>query len=61
MPEHFILFDRVCKYYQMGQTQITAADEISFFVEKGEFCVIVGPLRRRKNHCAEHAWRDGPL
>lgn len=43
MPEHFILFDRVCKYYQMGQTQITAADEISFFVEKGEFCVIVGP------------------
>ncbi len=43
MAEHFILFDRVCKYYQMGQTRITAADEISFFVEEGEFCVIVGP------------------
>ena len=41
--EHFITFDNVCKYYQMGQNRIAAADHISFYVEKGEFCIIVGP------------------
>ncbi len=40
---HFIEFDNVCKFYQMGKDRIAAADHISFFVEKGEFCVIVGP------------------
>ncbi|MBP8855566.1 MAG: ATP-binding cassette domain-containing protein, partial [Oscillospiraceae bacterium] len=27
----------------MGGVQIAAADKISFAIEKGEFCVIVGP------------------
>lgn len=40
---HFICFDGVCKYYQMGAERIAAADHISFTIEKGEFCVIVGP------------------
>lgn len=40
---HFIEFENVCKYYAMGENRIAAADHISFFVEKGEFCVIVGP------------------
>ena len=40
---HFIEFDNVCKFYTMGETKIAAADHISFYVEKGEFCVIVGP------------------
>ena len=40
---HFIEFADVCKYYVMGENKITAADHISFFVEKGEFCIIVGP------------------
>ena len=40
---HFIKFEDVCKYYVMGENKITAADHISFFVEKGEFCIIVGP------------------
>ncbi len=40
---HFIEFENVCKYYNMGENRIAAADSISFFVEKGEFCVIVGP------------------
>lgn len=39
----FIEFDNVCKYYTMGETRIAAADHISFFAERGEFCVIVGP------------------
>ena len=43
MEEHFITFDNVCKFYQMGQNRIAAADHISFYVDKGEFCVIVGP------------------
>lgn len=40
---HFIEFEDVCKYYTMGENKITAADHISFFVEQGEFCIIVGP------------------
>ncbi len=39
----FITFDRVCKYYKMGEHTIAAADHISFEVKKGEFCVVVGP------------------
>ena len=40
---HFIEFQNVCKYYSMGENRISAADHISFFVEEGEFCIIVGP------------------
>lgn len=39
----FVLLENVCKYYQMGQYKIAASDNISFNIEKGEFCVIVGP------------------
>ena len=40
---HFIEFQNVCKYYTMGENRIAAADHVNFFVEKGEFCIIVGP------------------
>ena len=43
MSQHFIEFHNVCKYYNTGENRIAAADHISFFVDKGEFCVIVGP------------------
>ena len=39
----YIEFKNVSKIYTMGQTQIRALDHISFAVEKGELCVIVGP------------------
>lgn len=39
----FITFDKVCKYYYMGENKIEAADNISFNIREGEFCVIVGP------------------
>jgi putative ABC transport system ATP-binding protein len=39
----FVTFRDVCKYYRMGDTCIAAADHISFTIEKGEFCVILGP------------------
>ena len=32
-----IEFEQVCKYYQMGDTLVKAADHISMKIEKGEF------------------------
>ena len=43
MEQTFVVFDGVCKYYQMGETRIAAADHVSFTIEKGEFCIILGP------------------
>ncbi len=39
----YIEFENVCKYYRMGGQTIAAADHISFTVERGELCVVVGP------------------
>ena len=39
----FVQFQNVCKYYQVGDTRFAASDHISFTIEKGEFCVILGP------------------
>ena len=38
----FIEFDSVYKRYKMGEIVINAADGVTFNVEQGEFCVIVG-------------------
>lgn len=38
----YITFDKVSKIYKSGETEIKALDEISFEIEKGELCVIVG-------------------
>ena len=35
-----IEFDEVCKYYQMGDTTVKAADHITMKIEKGEFCLL---------------------
>ncbi|MEG1153083.1 MAG: ABC transporter ATP-binding protein [Ruthenibacterium sp.] len=39
----FVQFEDVCKFYQMGEMRIAAADHISFGIGEGEFCIIVGP------------------
>ena len=39
----YIEFQSVCKIYHMGQNEIRALDNITFDIEKGELCVIVGP------------------
>ena len=39
----YISLDQVVKRYQMGEVSITAADHITFDVDKGEFVIIVGP------------------
>ena len=41
--EHFVNFIDVSKYYQTGSVRINAADHMNFYVDKGEFCIIVGP------------------
>ena len=38
----FVSFDHVSKIYHMGEVEIRALDNISFGIEKGELCVIVG-------------------
>lgn len=39
----YVLFENVCKYYNMGGIKIAAADNVNFSIKKGEFCIIVGP------------------
>ena len=71
-PSHFVELRDVCKYYQMGTVRISAADHICFHIEKGEFCVIVGPSGAGKttvlnmlggmDTCDEgEIWLDGQL
>ena len=46
-----IEFDSVCKYYQMGDTLVKAADHVSFQINKGEFVAIVGQSGSGKSTC----------
>ncbi|MCD8100004.1 MAG: ABC transporter ATP-binding protein [Oscillospiraceae bacterium] len=46
-----IEFQSVCKYYQMGDTTVVAADHISFTVNDGEFLAIVGHSGSGKSTC----------
>ena len=39
----YISLKNVSKFYQMGETRITANDKISFDINEGEFVVILGP------------------
>lgn len=40
---HFIEFKNVTKVYKTGSQAIVANDNLSFFVDEGELCVILGP------------------
>ena len=39
----YISFEEVCRDYQTGDTVVHAADHVTFSIEKGEFCVVLGP------------------
>ena len=41
-PMSYIEFDQVCRNYQTGDTLVRAADHVTFDIEKGELCVILG-------------------
>ena len=38
----FVKFDNVGKVYHSGDVNVTALKDVSFEIEKGEICVIVG-------------------
>ena len=42
MADGFISFEKVKKDYQAGEVTVTALHDVSFAIEKGEICVIVG-------------------
>lgn len=39
----YITFEGVSKHYQTGDTVVKAVDNVSFSIEKGELCVVLGP------------------
>lgn len=39
----FVEFKNVEKIYEMGSIEVRAVDKMSFKIDEGEFCVIVGP------------------
>ena len=39
----YITFDHVSKHYESGETKVYALDDVSFTIEKGQFCVVLGP------------------
>ena len=43
MAVSFIEFEKVRKVYATGEIEIEALHDVTFAVEKGEVCVIVGP------------------
>jgi putative ABC transport system ATP-binding protein len=39
----YICFEHVSKEYQTGGAPVLAANDVNFSIEKGEFCVVLGP------------------
>ena len=39
----YITFENVSKHYQTGDTVVKAVDNVSFEIERGEFCVVLDP------------------
>ncbi|MCR4707123.1 MAG: ABC transporter ATP-binding protein [Clostridiales bacterium] len=39
----YITFQNVCKHYGAGDSLVRALHDVSFEIEKGDFCVVLGP------------------
>ena len=48
--------ENLSKVYGKGGTQVTALDNVSFKVDKGEFVAIVGASRKRKINSIAFNW-----
>ena len=48
--------ENLSKVYGKGGTQVTALDNVSFKVDKGEFVAIVGASRKRKINFITFNW-----
>ncbi len=42
MSEHYIEFENVTKSYGSGNAKIDALKNVSFYIDKGDFCVLLG-------------------
>lgn len=49
--DELIVFEHIYKIYEMGDTEVRAADDISFSIRKGEFVAIVGQSGSGKSTC----------
>ena len=47
----YIEFDQVCKDYVSGEVVVHAADHVSFGIEQGELCIILGNSGAGKTTC----------
>ena len=39
----YITFENVCKHYGAGESLVRALEDVCFEIEKGDFCVVLGP------------------
>ena len=39
----YITFENVVKEYRSGENAVLAVDDVSFGIERGELCVVLGP------------------
>ena len=53
----YITFDQVCKDYGVGEQAVHAADHVSFSIEKGELCVVLGPSGAGKTTAVSYTHR----
>ena len=50
--------ENLCKQYGKGENKVTALDNVSFTVNKGEFVAIVGASGRHKhNSWSKREWK----
>ena len=55
--QDFVVFDHVCKTYQMGDVRIDALKDASFTIAEGEICVIVGQSGAGKTTLLNIRWK----